>query len=77
MRMQDWDLLYLTAGCCQELGKNVSQQLVPVFGTAGAMAYIMTPAFAKRAIEVAADPRSNTWVDLILLVGNCWHTSQL
>lgn len=32
------------------------------------MAYIMTPAFAKRAIEVAADPRSNTWVDLILLL---------
>lgn len=44
---QDWDVFYLQIGCCHKLGRNVSTHLVPVFGTAGAMAYMMTPAFAS------------------------------
>ena len=67
--LQDWDVFYLAASCCQILGRNVSQHLVPVFGTAGAMSYMMTPAFARKALVAASDARLNTWVDLILQVG--------
>lgn len=76
--LQDWDVFYLAASCCQILGRNVSQHLVPVFGTAGAMSYMMTPAFARKALVAASDARLNTWVDLILQVGpscatwGCW-----
>ena len=66
--LQDWDVFYLAASCCQILGQNVSRHLVPVFGTAGAMAYMMTPAFARKAVRAASDPRLNTWVDLVLQV---------
>jgi hypothetical protein len=67
---QDWDVFYLDMGCCRQLGKNISRHLVPVFGTAGAMAYMITPAFAKRAVKAAADSRLNSWVDLLLMVSS-------
>jgi hypothetical protein len=33
------------------------------------MAYMMTPQFARKALKAAADPRLNTWVDIVLQVG--------
>lgn len=67
--LQDWDVFYLAAGCCQILGHtNISRHLVPVYGTAGAMSYMITPQFARKAVKAASDPRLNTWVDLVLQV---------
>jgi hypothetical protein len=65
---QDWDVFYLQIGCCHILGRNVSTHLVPVFGTAGGMAYMLTPAFARKALRAASSLRLNSWVDVILMV---------
>lgn len=61
-------MLYLGATFPNTLGHNITQHLKPVFGTAGAFAYVLTPRFAKAAVAAAADPRQNTWVDLMLLL---------
>lgn len=65
--LQDWDLFYLKISCCHKLGQNVSKHLRPVYGTAGAIAYMMTPSFARKALKAARDPRLNSWVDIILM----------
>lgn len=65
--LQDWDVFYLKIGCCSKLGQNVSTHLVPVYGAAGAFAYMMTPAFARKALQVVRSPRINSWLDVILM----------
>ena len=65
--LQDWDVFYLKIGCCHKLGQNVSKHLRPVYGTAGAFSYMMTPSFARKALKAARDPRLNSWVDIILM----------
>jgi hypothetical protein len=61
-------VLYLEIGCCHRVGRNISTHLIPVYGTAGAFAYMLSPAFARKALEAATDRRLNTWVDLLLMV---------
>lgn len=70
-------MFYLRIGCCHRLGRNVSTHLLPVFGTAGGMAYMLKPAFARKALKVATSRRLNSWVDVIfLMMGRHFESNQ-
>jgi hypothetical protein len=66
--LQDWDILYFNAMFTAR-GNPVSPHLIAIRGTASAIGYMATPAFASRVLQNARSPGYNAWVDIIFEVG--------
>lgn len=72
--VQDWDILYFNA-IFTTRGNRVSPHLIAIRGTASAIGYIATPAFAAKVLDNARSPWYNAWVDIIFeasaVLSNC------